>query len=167
MDKTGNDCLGSVGNSHISCASPTRKDQGPVVEHSLWLGHSRGEWGTSKALPFTWTKVPVARGTLGARGLPVAKFAENVMRHCSNRTVKGGDVGFLMKLTVSLMCGVPTSSGSWSNKKHETFLVSPAPHVREKTDSGILKSDLDHTSANEKIGEKIKQEGLQLLASDG
>lgn len=110
---------------------------------------------------------------MGARGLPVAKFAENVMRHCSTRTVKGGDVGFLMKLTVSLMCGVPTSSRSWSNKKHETFLVSPAPHVREKTDSGILKSDLDHTSGaapsanNEKIGKNIKQEEMQSLASDG
>jgi len=34
---------------------------------------------------------------------------------------KGGDVGFLMKLTVSLMCGVPTSSRSWLNKKHGIF----------------------------------------------
>jgi len=94
---------------------------------------------------------------MGARGLPVAKFVENVMRRCSTRTVKGGDVGFLMKLTVSLMCGVLVVGRI--KKKHGIFLISPAPHVREKTDNGVLKSDLDHTSgvapsANEKIGKK-------------
>ena len=77
-----------------------------MVEHSLT---PESEWVTSKALHLPGPKSPLLEGPMGHATYQWPNSWKMSCVAVRLELSKGGDVGFLMKLTVSLMCGVPTS----------------------------------------------------------